>query len=498
MFFFSRLPSYIGITVLFLSLIYLYQNGIIIQSTSDSNEYWTTPKQNSDDEASRLISQYPLRPSSSISTTVAASVTPHHTKPLATSTSGSHPSIAVHTLAACPELKPNLILSAIDGPSWQDQIFIFMQSLEIAVGDEALQRQRNSSCPAAPVQVKIIVPETLAQDLPPGFKALKQRYPSLDFVGVLPVIEDVAVVLRRFQGWSDYLNVHAKDFERVLACDLDVVFQRNPFSMGMKSDVELLYFAEWAGLKIGQCSVHVGWFNQCASPETESFVSPQQTLGYMHKDRICAGSVYGTARAMKVYMNTMASQLKVSLYRCNDQAMHIHIFYSNLLDKELRHNGVGKTELVPNAYALFGSVGTTPMVTFNEWGEMLNEKGEVQVGIHQYKTHSLLSDIVWRKFGWYAEVGQKGAIPDVARLAEEGEKDEKSETEKQDGLQSGLNTTHVDSDHDLRHVEKDKEHADADSYKQYRLLNVSEETCGKHASLCSCKYEDCQPHYDYY
>ncbi|KEF58940.1 uncharacterized protein A1O9_03783 [Exophiala aquamarina CBS 119918] len=464
MFFFSRLPSYVGITVLFLSLIYLYQNGAIIHSNSDSNEYWTTLQQKSGDQFSQLKSQYHLRPTSSISTTVS--------------------------------LKPNLILSAIDGPSWQDQIFIFMQSLEIAVSEEALQRQRSNSCPAAPVQVKIIVPENLAQDLPSGFQALKQRYPSLDFVGILPEIKDVAVVLRRFQGWSDYLNQHEKQYERVLACDLDVVFQRNPFSMDMKTNVELLYFAEWAGLRIGQCSVHVGWFNQCASPETDSFVSPQQTLSYMHKNRICAGSVYGTARAIKVYMDTMASQLKVSLYRCNDQAMHIHIYYSNLLDKELRHNGVGKAELVPNDEALFGSVGTTPMVTFNEWGEMLNEKGEVQVGVHQYKTHSLLSDIVWRKFGWYAEVGQSGAIPTIARLAEEGEKVSTLEPEKQES--GGADSTHTDAEHDLRHAENEKEDADATSYTQYRLLNVSESSCGKHSSLCSCKYDDCQPHYDYY
>lgn len=494
MFFFSRLPSYIGITVLFISLIYLYQHGAITQSNPDSNEYWNSLKQKAEDQVSQLKPQYHIRPASSISTTVSASL-PNHTKPLATPT--STPSVAAHSYTTCPDLKPNLVLSAIDGARWQDQIFIFMQSLEVSISEESLQRQRSNECPTAPVHVKIIVPQSLFEDLPPGFKALMKRYPSLKFVAALPEIEDVAVVLRRFQGWSDFLNLHATQYEKVLACDLDVVFQRNPFGMEMKPDTELLYFAEWRGLKIGQCSVHVSWFNQCGSEESGSFISQQQSLGYMHKDRICAGSVYGTARAMKVYLDTMAAQLKLSSYHCNDQAMHIHIYYSDLLDRELRSNGIGKTELVPNDEALFGSVGTTPMVTFNEWGEMLNEKGKVQYGVHQYKTHTLLSDIVWRKFGWYAEVGQNGSIPTVARLTEV-KTQQRLGSESHDDQQGDEKPTHIDSDHDLRHARNEKEDADVPSYKQYRLLNVSESTCGSHSSLCSCKYEDCQVHYELY
>lgn len=504
MFFLSRLPSYVGITVLFISLIYLYQHGTITYSSTDSTDYWSSLKHKADEQVGNLKPQYQSKLASAfgISTASSVSLPPNHTKSASThraTSSSTVPTVLAHPAATtCPELKPNVVLSAIDGSRWQDQIFIFMQSLEVAISEEALQRQRTNSCPAAPVHVKIIVPRELAQDLPSGFKALMKRYPSLEFVGVLPDIEDVAVVLRRFQGWSDYLNKHGKDYERVLACDLDVVFQRNPFSMQMKPDVELLYFAEWRGIKIGQCSVHVGWFNQCASPETDSFIAQSQTESYMHKDRICAGSVYGTSRAMKVYMATMAGQLKVSNYHCNDQAMHIHIYYSDLLDKELRSSGVGKTELVPNDEALFGSVGTTPMVAFNEWGEILSEKGEVQVGIHQYKTHSLLSDIVWRRFGWFAEVGQNGSIPSVAPLKEDVKSQQKMGIERHGGHHSDKESDHTDSEHDLRHTKEEKEEAADLPYKEYQLVDVSENTCGTHSLLCSCKYDDCQVHYELY
>ncbi|KAK5047185.1 hypothetical protein LTR84_006707 [Exophiala bonariae] len=502
MFFLSRLPSYVGITVLFISLIYLYQHGTITHSSPDSKDFWESLKQKPENHSGHVKPQHQPQTTSNFDISTASDISrpPNYTKSAthATTTAAEVPTALAQTPTVCPELKPNLILSAIDGSRWQDQIFIFMQSLEVAISEEALQRQRSNSCPTAPVQVKIIVPQTLAKDLPAGFNALMKRYPSLDFVGVLPDIEDVAVVLRRFQGWSDFLNVHAKNYERVLACDLDVVFQRNPFGMQMKPDIELLYFAEWRGIKIGQCSVHVAWFNQCASPQTDSFISHTHISDYMHKDRICAGSVYGTARAMKVYMSTMASQLKVSKYHCNDQAMHIHIYYSELLDKELRSNGVGKTELVPNDEALFGSVGTTPMVAFNEWGEMLNEKGEVQVGVHQYKTHSLLSDIVWRRFGWLAEVGLNGSIPSVAPLVENVKAQQKLGIERHGEQHLDNESDHTESEFDLRQTRDEKKGAEDLPYKQYLLLNVSEVTCGTHASLCSCKYEDCQVHYELY
>lgn len=492
----SRLVSIVGLIILGSSLVYLFQHGPVVPTSLDSADLWQN--------FAEAATSYRRGPDDGNTTTV----------------------------VQCQQQKPNLIISAIDGSRWQDQIFIFMQSLELALAQESLSALRKAnlpksswSCPPAPVEVKIIVPQSLLQELPSAFQALAQRYPSLEFVGALPEIADVAVVLRRFQGWADLLtkNNISNKYDKILACDLDVVFQRNPFAMPMSSGIEILYFAEWRGLKIGQCSVHKAWFEQCASTETGSGgdISPKASATYMSRDRICAGSVYGTARAITVYMTTMASQLRRSGYKCNDQAMHIHIFYSGLLEYDLESNGYGRVSLVPNEEALFGSVGTTPMVTFNEWGEILNERGQVQVAVHQYKTHAVLSEIVRRKYGWMAEVGgRKDALPQVAgleRVEGTGTKsaaDSGSGSDSSSSSVSGSGTvgagagTLEDLDlaavSDLKHVRHDDQaddgsgQASVSEFPEYRLINVSSQTCGKQSDLCSCKYEDCQVHYEWY
>jgi hypothetical protein len=407
----------------------------------------------------------------------------------------------------CADQKPNLILSAIDGLKWQDQIFIFMQSLELALGQEALAAQRSHACAAAPILVKIIVPEPVIHDLPGPFKALMRRYPTLEFVGMLPDMPGVPVVLRRFQGLADYLDTIPSTYDNVLACDLDVVFQRNPFSAPIKPGTELLYFAEWRGMKIGQCSVHVGWFNYCADAEGGPYIVREESSKYMALDRICAGSVYGTARAVRLYMHTMAEQLRVTKYSCNDQAVHIYIYYSSILGDKLRSAGMGQVSLVPEEEALFGTVGTTPMVTFNEWGEILNELGEVQHAVHQYKKHSIISDIVWRKYGWMAEVGIPHSIPAVGELVDDLSWKNSTKQSLQ-AIHYPLEGVSADDKEIIDGPEHDPEHNHDSKYLQrtskvtahdlsrFWLANVSADTCQNMGSLCSCKYEDCQFHYE--
>ncbi|EXJ80668.1 hypothetical protein A1O3_06952 [Capronia epimyces CBS 606.96] len=504
----SRLPSFAGLVILGFSLVYLFRHGPVIQANWDSAELWNNIAETAN--GYKYSSELKLSPSntgddsstpspaSSISTQSyeAAFAAPSQSTRTALPPSGQNSNSNAQLGCPCP--KPNLVLSAIDGPGWQDQIFIFMQSLELALGEESLAAHRQKSCPPAAVTVKIIVPQSLSQELPTGFTALLQRYPSLEFVGSLPEITDVPVVLRRFQGWADLLNTVSGQYDNVLVCDLDVVFQRNPFAMPMRPDTEILFFAEWRGLKIGQCSVHVAWFNHCASPETGSFIGHEESSAYMHLNRICAGSVYGTARAIAVYMDLMATQLQRSNYQCNDQAMHIHIYYSSLLDNTLRSKGLGRAVLVPNEEALFGSIGTTPMVTFNEWGEILNEQGQVQHAVHQYKTHSLLSDIVWRKYGWLTEVGQPEPIPSVAKMVEEaaGALDLSGSSHDADSIDDNLGSH--GAEYDLKYVRHDDHDGGEAEYQQYRLVSVSSDTCGKREDLCSCKYEDCQVHYEWY
>ncbi|PGH29444.1 hypothetical protein GX50_07802 [[Emmonsia] crescens] len=366
---------------------------------------------------------------------------------------------SITAVTSCPSLKPNLIMSAVDGAKLQDQIFIFMQSLELALGRElSTHAPKHTACPPAKVLVKIITPPGVTRNLPDGFKALLERYPSLEFVGVLPEI-DVPVVMRRFKGFANFVGGVPSVWDKILVCDLDVAFQRNPFNMAMKHGIELLYFAEWRGLKIGQCKVHVGWFHACS----RSYMSKTQEEAYKPLDRVCAGTTYGTAMAVAVYLRTMAAELMWSKYECNDQAIHIHIFYSKLLDAKLTQAGLGHAWMVPNEEALFGTVGTTPILTFNEWGEALNERGEVQYAVHQYKTHRLFSQIIWKRYGWMADVSGKAVHPVPGLLEDE---------EWSKAMSTG-----------------------SEKLPRFKLGNATSELCAAEASLCSCKYEDCQMDY---
>jgi hypothetical protein len=381
-------------------------------------------------------------------------------------------------LSRChPNPKPNLILSAVDGPTLHHQIFVFMQSLEVALGQEALEAHRAGHCPPPQVAVKILVPKDFPHELDPGFKAFLRRYPSLEVVGTLPQPDSVPIVLSRFVGWAAYADSFASEYDKILVCDLDIAFQRNPFSMPLEPGIELLYFAEWRGLKIGQCAVHTKWFEGCASDAAGQYIPYTQFKKYMSLDRICDGTVYGTARAMHVYMQTMASHLEAARYKCNDQAMHIHLYYSSLLHTALRIKGIGGPQLVPNEEALFGTVSTTPMVTFNEWGEILSERGEVQCGIHQFKGHGLLTKILLNRFGWMTPVGSK-MIPTVPNLVEEEISSSTTEGSNRDS-------------HPRPNAEPPK-----DGLKQFVLPGELNGTCSSEKSLCSCRYNDCQIHYE--
>ena len=135
------------------------------------------------------------------------------------------------SLSICPRQKPNLILSSMDGAKWQDQIYKFMESLEVALGRDLLQHQRARNCLPAPVYVKIIVPPDVSGDLSPSFKALKLRFPHLDFPGYLPEPEKPGV-LTRFIGWSNLVQEIGSSYNKVLVMvcrDLRYISSRDAF-----------------------------------------------------------------------------------------------------------------------------------------------------------------------------------------------------------------------------------------------------------------------------
>ncbi|OJD21541.1 hypothetical protein ACJ73_07114 [Blastomyces percursus] len=73
------------------------------------------------------------------------------------------------------------------------------KSLELAVDRDV---PKHIACPPAKVLARIITPPDVARNPSDGFKALLERYPSLEFVGALPET-DAPVVMRRFQGLAN-------------------------------------------------------------------------------------------------------------------------------------------------------------------------------------------------------------------------------------------------------------------------------------------------------
>jgi hypothetical protein len=353
-------------------------------------------------------------------------------------------------------LKPNLIISAIDGGGMLEKIFTFMASLDAALGNEILVAQRERKCFPAEVEVKILTPPAFTQNLPDSFKALLRRHKNLEFLGTLPVDITNNIVYNRFIGWSRLVGEVESSYDKILALDLDIVFQQNPFLMPMERNVELLVYAEWRGFKIGQCLYHQRWFDGCMNTSQGPYITEAQYTSYAALDRICAGSTYGTAHAMAVYLDLMAAELERSLYECNDQALHIHLFYSGKMQEALTARSAGKVKLVPNEEALLGTVGTTPFVRYNEWGEMLNDLGQVQVAVHQFKHHQRLEELVQRKYGWQSELAS--TFPPTPVLA--------------------LDTTFTE--------------VEPSAQARFLMVGVNNETCKSDTALCSCRWDDCQ------
>jgi hypothetical protein len=339
-----------------------------------------------------------------------------------------------------------------------ENIFTFMASLDAALGNEVLAAQRDRTCFPAEVEVKILAPPAFVQDLPDSFKALLRRHRNLEFLGTLPVDITTNIVFNRFIGWSRFVDQNESSYDKVLAADLDIVFQANPFLMPMDRDVELLVFAEWRGFKIGQCAVHKGWFNSCRNTSQGAYITEDEYKSYAPLDRVCAGSTYGTAHAMAVYLDLMASELDRSLFECNDQALHIHLYYSGKMQEALTARSAGKVKLVPNEEALLGTVGTTPFVRYNEWGEMLNDFGQVFAAVHQFKHHRRLKDLTKRKYGW----------------------------------QSGLATTFPPTP--VIAVNKTFSEEWPSDPPRFLMVGVDNGTCESTKMLCSCRWDDCQFH----
>ncbi|OAX80072.1 hypothetical protein ACJ72_05605 [Emergomyces africanus] len=184
----------------------------------------------------------------------------------------------------------------------------------------------STHAPPAKVFVKIITPPEVARNLSDAFKALLERYPSLEFVGARLEI-DAPVVMRRFQGFANFVG------------GVPTAWDKNARLRSRRRR---------------------GVLQTAGSSMRRVYLRDRNGHDYLPKD-------YGSG----------TDEVK-------------------LLDAKLTQAGLGRTWIVPNEEALFGTVGTTPIVNFNEWGEILKERGDIQYAVHQYKTDRVLSDIIWK------------------------------------------------------------------------------------------------------
>lgn len=353
----------------------------------------------------------------------------------------------------CPAQKPNLILSSNDGRMNPLDTFKYMHSLDLAIGISMVHARNRNECPPAPIEVKIMVPYPFASDPSPSIKLLLKRHPYLKFVENLDdFYPQWPKVLTRFIAWRNYTEAYGHKYSKLILSDLDIIYQRDPFTMPLE-DKSMIVYAEWHGMPIIDDPWNLAWITQCTQ---NGFLQREDVAGYLDKPILCDGNTYGTMDAMQAYLDVMASGMINAQGQCNDQGYGFHIVYSGMLERALTKVGASlKVQQSPNS--LFGVVGTAPYVRFNEWGEIMNDEGSVMTAVHQFKHHRRLTDLVNEKFGWQGPFGDD-PLPGP--------------------------TYAIDEAYNLAHP---------DEFMHDVVTNVQPGACSGD-SLCSCKFEDCQSH----
>ena len=167
----------------------------------------------------------------------------------------------------CPPQKPNLILSSNDGHAKVSDMFKFMHSLDLAVGLSLSEARNDGSCPPGPPEVKIIVPEAFAKFPTSEIKLLLDRHPNLEFVGRFDQhYPQWNPMYTRFIAWREYAEANADRYDKLWVGDLDIIFQRDPFTMPLNGSSMIVY-GEWQDLAIGDDIWDLKWLNECAANE---------------------------------------------------------------------------------------------------------------------------------------------------------------------------------------------------------------------------------------
>lgn len=270
----------------------------------------------------------------------------------------------------------NLILSLDDGKSDPRTMYTFLESIRLL--------------PNTPPTVLIFVADTQR----PILLNFKSRFPFVTFIQFDikdPAIQHFIIPERyRFLVWLRYLTSKSKsnnvynyqNYDIIFNSDLDVLVQRDPFDIKFQDG--LAVFKEYSQMKIKDCEIHLNWFQEAHDYWGD-------VSSYFAKQRICAGTTMGTSIEYMEYLYRMVEIMNECI--CNDQATHIHLVYSNQLGISITQFD---TEVGP-----VGTIGTTPVVKYNEFGEILNDVGQVYRVVHQFKRHRVLSRMIQQRFAYF-------------------------------------------------------------------------------------------------
>jgi len=191
------------------------------------------------------------------------------------------------------------------------------------------------------------------------------------------LMEEASIHVRRYPLYRMFLQQQGSVFQRVLFTDVrDVVFQREPFAYQFP-DADLWFVFEDQSMTIGKCAINSLWTRE---------VFGEEVLKGLSRCKIsCSGTVYGTYAGIMDYLDAMISEFIARRVTHHDQAVHNYLIHTGVLSRyHVFSNEAGPVlTLHHRARAL----------KTNARRELLNDKGDVALLVHQYDRDLVLS---WR------------------------------------------------------------------------------------------------------
>ena len=172
----------------------------------------------------------------------------------------------------------------------------------------------------------------------------------------------------------------AQPYEGVMFTDSrDTVFQGNPFTamqaaLGGSAGRGFFAFQEAKPTTIGQCGWNSGWVKDCFGPDGLAAVASNVIS--------CSGTSMGTWEQALAYATLMGDTAESNPRSCErngvDQGFHNYFVHAE------GGKAIPDLHLVSNEEGWIATVQGMRSVTRDEWGRVLNQRGEPVAVVHQY------------------------------------------------------------------------------------------------------------------